>query len=108
MGHFLFGLTSAVPALARFVLWNANCAAVPVYPRRLEVCNLPSTKPEPACDETDESRFKIVWCWKGCTCFQQELELAVSKDIFVSMSSCERLPMPVSPFISGLIVMRHA
>jgi hypothetical protein len=72
------------------------------------MCNLPSTKPESACDETDESRFKIVWCWKGCTCFQQELELAVSKDIFVSMSSRECLPMPVSPFSSGLLVMRHA
>ena len=108
MGSFLLGLTPAVPALARFVLWDTNRAAVPVHPRGLEVRNLPSMKPQSACDQTNESRFKIVWCWKGCTCFQQELKLVVSKDIFVSMSSRECLPMPVSPFSSGLLVMRHA
>ena len=106
MGSFLLGLTSAVPALARFVLGDTNRAAVPVHPCGLEVCNLPSTKPESACDETDESRFKIVWCWKGCACFQQEFELAVSKDIFVSMSSRECLAMPISPLSSKLLVVR--
>ena len=108
MGGFLFDLTPAVPTLAPFVLWDTNRAAVPVHPRGLEVRNLPSTKSQSACDETNESRFKIVWCWKGCTCFQQELKLVVSKDVFVSMSSRECLPMPVSPFSSGLLVMRHA
>jgi hypothetical protein len=30
-----------------------------------ELSDLAGPKPESACDETDESRFEIVWRWKA-------------------------------------------
>jgi hypothetical protein len=103
----LAGLASAVPALARFVLWDANRPAVPVYPRCLEMCDFASPKPESACDETNESRFEIVWRREGCARFQQQFELPVSEYILVGVPSRERLSMAVCPSRYGLVVVRH-
>jgi hypothetical protein len=104
---FLSGLSLAVSALARFVLWDPNGASVPVHPRALKVRNLASSKAESACHETNESCFKVIWRRKAWTRFQQEFELAVSEDILVGVPSRERPPMTISPFCFGLVVMRH-
>jgi hypothetical protein len=61
---FLLGLSSAVSALTRFMLGDAKRSPVPVHPRRLKVRNLTSAKPESTREETNESCFEIVRCWK--------------------------------------------
>jgi hypothetical protein len=107
VGGFLLGLSSAVSTLARFTLWDAKRSPVPVHPRSLKVCDLASAKPESACDETDEPRLEVLWCWKRRTSFQQEFELAVGEDIFVGVPSGERPPMAICPFSRRLVVVRH-
>ena len=107
VGGLLSSLSSAVPTPTRLALWDANRSAVPVHPCGLKMCDLASAKPESACDETDESRLKIVWRWKACTRFQQEFELAVGEDILMGVSGRERPPMTIRPFSRGLVVMRH-
>jgi hypothetical protein len=104
---FLLGLSSAVSALTRFMLGDAKRSPVPVHPRSLKVCDLASAKPESACDETDEPRLEVLWCWKRRTSFQQEFELAVGEDILVGVPSCERPPMAIRPSSRRLVVMRH-
>jgi hypothetical protein len=101
------GLAPTVPALARFVLWDANRPAVPVHPRCLEMCDFASPKPESSCDETDEPCFEIVWRREACARFQQQFELPVSEYILVRVPSCERPPMAICPFSCGLVVVRH-
>jgi hypothetical protein len=64
VGGLLPSLSSAVSTPAWFVLRNANRASVPVHPRGLEVGDFAGSKPESACDETDESRFEIVGRWE--------------------------------------------
>lgn len=107
MGSFLSGLSSAVSALTRFVLGDANRSAVPIHPRDLKVRNFASPKPESAGDETDKSRLEILWRWEGSTRFQQEFELAVGENILVGMPSRERPAMSICPFRRRLIMMGH-
>jgi hypothetical protein len=71
------------------------------------MCDFARSKPESACNETDESCFEIVWRWEPCTRFQQQLKLPVGKDILVGVSSRERPPMTICPFSCGLVVVRH-
>lgn len=103
---FLACLTTAVAAVTRFVFGDANVFPIPIRPRRPEMRNLTTPKPEATTNQTDESCLKCVRLRKSCAGFEEEFELPVIQHILVGVSRGECASVPLRP-ARPLVVVLH-